>query len=213
MSARAISHDRRGGGGHQRGIALVTSMLLLVIITIIALSMFRSFAVQEHIAGNVREKERALHAAETAQQYGEWWLTQANNAAIGSTPCAAGSLNANATEGEICQQTLVQQGYTVTNVPWPIQTLYVPPGMSITPGVNGQSGDPPYALPPGYYITDLGPAGDGQGEAYQIDAYGVGSTPTTMILGGNSATVANATVAVVESTYEVQQGVVNKGGL
>jgi type IV pilus assembly protein PilX len=192
----------------QRGVALVTSLLLLIIITIIALSMFRSFATQEHIAGNTREKERALHAAESAQQYGEWWLTQGNNAAIGAIACAAGTLNANAGAGQICNQT-PQAAWgvaAVTTVPWAIQTQYLPLGMSVTPGVNGAGGptDPPYALTPGLYIADLGPAGDGQGEAYQIDAYGSGSTANN---------VASATVAVVESTYEVQQGVVNRGGL
>jgi len=62
--------------GLERGIALVTSLLLLLIITILALSMFRSFGSLEKIAGNLREKDRALHAAESAQQYAEWWLTQ-----------------------------------------------------------------------------------------------------------------------------------------
>src|SRR5712675_1995916 len=113
----------------QRGVALISSLLLLIIITILALSMFRSFGTQEKIAGNLREKDRALHAAASAQQYGEWWLIQGNNAA--------------------------------------------------------------------FYVTDLGLAGDGAGEAYQIDAYGYGSTA--------------GTVAVVESTYEVSQGVVNRG--
>jgi type IV pilus assembly protein PilX len=185
----------------QRGVALVTSMLLLVIMTIIALSMFRSFSTQEHIAGNLREKERSLHAAETAQQYAEWWLLQGNNVAIGAVACAAGTLSANAGSGQICNQTpQVTWGVAgVTQVPWAIQVQYLPPGMSVTAGVNGANGDPPYALTPAFYITDLGPAGDGQGEAYQIDAYGSGST---------AMNVASATVAVVESTFEVQQGVV-----
>ena len=58
----------------QRGMVLISSLLLLIIITILALSMFRSLSTQEKIAGNVREKERALHAAVSAQQYAEWWL-------------------------------------------------------------------------------------------------------------------------------------------
>jgi type IV pilus assembly protein PilX len=66
--------------------------------------------------------------------------------------------------------------------------------MSVTAGVNGANNDPPYAATPGFYIADVGPAADGQGEAYQVDAYGYGG--------------AAGTVAVVESTYEVQQGVV-----
>ena len=75
---------------NQRGVALVTSLLLLLIITILALSMFRSFGTQERIAGNLREKERALHAADSAQQYAEWWLLQGNNTAAGAVACAAG---------------------------------------------------------------------------------------------------------------------------
>jgi len=71
--------------------------------------------------------------------------------------------------------------------------------MSVTAGVNGPNGDPPYAATPAFYISDVGVAADGAGEAYQIDAYGYGGAATT--------------VAIVESTYEVQQGVVNRGGL
>jgi len=180
----------------QRGFALMTSLLLLMIITIIALSMFRSFGTQEHIAGNLREKDRALHAATSDQQYAEWWLLQGNNSAIGAIACAAGVLNATpANAGQICNQTLTQLGYTVTSPStWAIQTTYLPTGMSVTPGVNGANNDPPYAATPGFYVSDLGPAADAQGEAYQIDAYGYGGS--------------TATVAVVESTYEVQQGVV-----
>ena len=187
----------------QRGVALVTSLILLVIITIIALSMFRSFATQEHIAGNLREKERALAAAESAQQYAEWWLTQSNNVTVGAVPCTAGTLNANANVnvGQICTQTLQAQGITITTIPWPIQVTYLPAGMgSVEAGVNGTNGDPPYALTPAFYITDVGPAGDGLGETYQVDAYGSGST--------TGATLASTpTIAVVESLYEVKQGV------
>jgi type IV pilus assembly protein PilX len=183
----------------QRGVALISSLLLLLIITILALSMFRSFGTQERIAGNLREKDRALHAAVSAQQYGEWWLTQGNNTAVGAVACAVGTLSANLGQGQICNQTLVQAGFTVTQPgTWAAQIQYVPPTMGV-PGVTGTNGDPPYFAAPAFYIADLGVAGDGAGEAYQVDAYGYGS--------------AAGTVAVVESTYEVAQGVVNRGGL
>jgi len=190
---------RSRAGGRERGMALITSLLLLVIITILALSMFRSFGTQEKIAGNVREKDRALHAAESAQEFGEWWLLQGTNTASGSVGCAAGVLNGNVGEGEICNQSPQVAGWQVTTLPWPTYTTLLPTGMSVTAGVNGANGDPPYAAPPGLYIADVGPAADGQGEAYQIDAFGYGGL--------------TGTVAVVESTYEVQQGVVNRGGL
>jgi type IV pilus assembly protein PilX len=182
----------------QRGVALISSLLLLIIITILALSMFRSFGTQEKIAGNLREKDRALHAAVSAQQYGEWWLIQGSNAAVGAVVCAVGTLNANLGQGQICNQTPLQAGFAVTTVPWGTQVQYVPPTMGV-PGVAGTNGDPPYFAAPAFYISDRGVAGDGAGEAYQIDAYGYGSTA--------------GTVAVVESTYEVAQGVVNRGGL
>ena len=184
----------------QRGVALISSLLLLLIITILALSMFRSFGTQERIAGNLREKDRALHAAVSAQQYGEWWLTQGSNTAAGAVACALGTLSANLNppQGQICLQTPRQAGWSVTTVPWGTQVQYVPPTMGV-PGLAGTNGDPPYFAAPAFYIADRGVAGDGAGEAYQIDAYGYGS--------------AAGTVAVVESTYEVAQGVVNRGGL
>ena len=189
----------------QRGVALISSLLLLLIITILALSMFRSFGTQERIAGNLREKDRALHAAVSAQQYGEWWLTQGSNTAIGAVACALGTFSANLGQGQICNQTPIQAGFNVTQVGttvptagWATQVTYVPPTMGV-PGVAGANGDPPYFAAPAFYIADLGVAGDAAGEAYQIDAYGYGS--------------AAGTVAVVESTYEVAQGVVNRGGL
>jgi type IV pilus assembly protein PilX len=189
----------------QRGIALVTSLLLLLIITILALSMFRSFGSMERIAGNLREKDRALHAAVSAQQYAEWWLTQPAAVADATVPvtCGAGPpLNANAGEGQICSQqtSLELLGIAVTQVPWAAVTYvqYSPPG-STTPLQVGPNSDPPYALTPGFYISDLGPSADAQGEVYQVDAFSSGATTNT--------------IAVVESIYELQQGVANRGGL
>jgi len=214
MTPTAHSDGRRGRRAGQHGMALVSSMLLLLIITILVVSMFRSFTVQEKIAGNVREKERALHAAESAEQYAEWWITQGNNALIGSVPCGAGVLDANQLEGQVCSNTLAATGgpapnlgIAVTQVPWtiagvgggPVGVTYVPAGMTINPAGGYGANGPDYVAKPTFYIADLGIAADGQGEAYQIDAAGYGGS-------------LNA-VAVVESTYEVAKGVSNLGGL
>lgn len=199
MSAARTPGARNPCAARERGIALVTSLLLLVIITILALSMFRGFGSQEKIAGNLREKDRAVHAAETALQYAEWWMLQGNNAAIGSVACTAPALSANTNATQICNQTLpnalglAAQPIVSAPLPWTMGYTYTPPNMSTAPGVNGPNGDPPYFGPPGFYIADVGLAADGAGEAYQIDAYGFGGSSTT--------------VAIVESTYEVAQGV------
>ena len=83
----------------QRGMVLVSSLLLLIVVTIIALSMFRSFGMQEKIAGNMREKQRALSAAVSAQQFAENWLM--NSAAQAPVACVAGLLNGTVGQGQI----------------------------------------------------------------------------------------------------------------
>jgi len=213
MTPTAHSDGRRGRRAGQHGMALVSSMLLLLIITILIVSMFHSFTVQEKLAGNVREKERALHAAESAEQYAEWWLTWGNNVQTGAVTCGAPLLNANPVNGvgQICSNTLANQGVqpnlgiNVTQVPWtiagagggPVGVSFLPTGMQI--GAGGTSNNPLYFATPVFYVADVGVAADGQGEAYQIDAVGYGGS-------------ANA-VAVVESTYEVAKGLSNLGGL
>jgi len=170
--------------------ALITGLLLLLIVTIIAVSMFRGFGVEEQVAGNTREKGRALNAAVSAQQYAEWWLV--NGAVPPSVTC--GSL-VSSDSGQVCSNKLTD--YTI--VPWQINGAAV--GVTYTPfaqsqTLTGASGTPSqgsYFGAPSFYITDLGgsvdPITGNSGELYQIDAYGYGGTKKT--------------VAEVESTYLV----------
>jgi len=185
----------------QRGMVLVSSLLLLIVVTIIALSMFRSFGIQEKIAGNMREKQRALQAAESAQSFAENWL-ETNSAGTVSVPCS-GPLNANIGQIQICSNALTgvptPAVADVTVVPWAVgQTNYTPPSMvvSATPTVNAASVDSAtyhgtYNATPAFYISDMGVSTDPSypGEIYQIDAVGYGGNATT--------------VAEVESTYVV----------
>ncbi len=177
----------------QRGMALITSLLLLVVVTILAVSMFRSFAIEGKIAGNVREKQRALLSAESAQQYAEWWLTQGSNAGTLSTVCTQ-AMNANIGEGQICANTLpsILGVGNIGNVnSWPaFVTSYTPPSMNVTQTASQGT----YYQAPVFYISDLGTDKDGSGgEVFQIDAMGYGASADT--------------VAVVESTFVVNSGV------
>lgn len=170
----------------QRGMALVTAILLLVVMTIMAISMMRSYGVEEKIAGNTREKERALNAAVSAQQYAEYWLS-ANTA-----PIAAGCTGVvSSAIGQVCTLPLVD----FSTLPWPSGVTYTPftsnPIDLVTNTIastNASQGT--YYAAPVFYITDLGPnKGTPVGELYQIDAAGYGGTPNA--------------VAVVESTYVI----------
>jgi type IV pilus assembly protein PilX len=184
----------------QGGFALVTSIILLMIVTLLALGMFRGFATQEHVAGNVREKERAFHSAVSVQQYAEWWLLQSGITSGAAVTCAAGTLSANAGQvPQICNETLTEAGFTVSQPStWGSVVTYIPSGMVLTGGAPVNGDLTTYAAAPGFYIADVGPSGDGQGEAYQVDAFSYGSTTNT--------------VAVVESVYEIQPGMINRGG-
>jgi len=183
----------------QRGIVLISCMLLLLVVTIIALSMYRSFGIQEKVAGNMREKQRALQSAMTAQQYAEWWLSYSGNAAL-NTPVTCNSLlNANLNQVQICANALPTYvtNNDVTQVPWQIGSANVgvtllPTNMVVSTNPStGTAANPTFYSNPTFYISDMGPSGDPTvpGEIYQIDAFGYG---------GNANTV-----AVVESTYAV----------
>ncbi len=182
----------------QRGVVLVSSLLLLIVVTIIALSMFRSVGIQEKIAGNMREKQRALQAAESAEVFAEIWLE--NNAISGAAISCAGMLSGNIGEGQICANTLTQLNVDVTSPPYvvnnvPTGVTYLPTNMSVntTPSVIVTAGvpNPSYYGTPTFYISDMGPSADATvpGEIYQVDAYAYGASANT--------------VAVVESTYAV----------
>jgi len=187
----------------QRGVVLVSSLLLLLVVTIMALSMFRSSGMQEKVAGNMREKQRALQAAVSAQTYAEQWLI--NNSATAPVVCNS-LLSANAGLGQICSNRLwlsLPAGVTVTTVPWAVAGVasvgvtYTPPGMNVAVASATSSN---YASAPTFYISDAGPSADPNvpGEIFQIDAVGYGGNATT--------------AAVVESTYAVYSSSSNRGG-
>jgi type IV pilus assembly protein PilX len=185
----------------QRGVVLVSSLLLLLVVTIMALSMFRSSGMQEKVAGNMREKQRALQAAVSAQTYAEQWLVA--NSANASVVCNS-LLSANAGLGQICSNKLWLSTPSVTTVPWAIGAAasvgvtYTPPNMNVAAASAATSGN--YISAPTFYISDAGASADPNvpGEIYQIDAVGYG---------GNANTA-----AVVESTYAVYSSSSNRGG-
>ncbi len=190
--------------GAQRGIVLVASLLLLMVVTIIALSMFRSFGLQEKIAGNVREKQRAFQGAVSAEEFAENWLI--DNAGTTSGVCT-GPLSANnGGVGQICtvplSQAVAAPGGDVTVLPWtyPDGTLigvtYLPNGMIVGAQSVVTASEPgtyvgTYYGTPTFYIADLGLSTNSlyPGEIYQIDAVAYGAADTT--------------AAIVESTYAV----------
>jgi len=185
----------------QRGMALITSMLLLIVVTIMALSMFRSYGIEERLAGNTRDKQRAINAAVSAQQYAESWL--ASGAAPPTGICPVGFVPSS-TSGEVCSKPAIPIDFSV--LPWQTGVTYTQFTSNAINGVSNVvsatgTGDvvsglgvltqsASYVQAPVFYITDLGPnAGVPAGEVYQVDALGFGGQSNT--------------VAVVESTFVI----------
>lgn len=181
-----------------RGMALISALLLLVVMTILGVAMFRSFGTLERIAGNTREKQRALSAAVSAQTYAEWWL--ASSAGINATAGAncAGPITAPANT-QVCSNVLAN----ASTLPWPAWENYTPPMLTV--GSAGTANN--YSNPPAFYISYLGGsfnndpvAGGGtQTSSYQIDALGYAGNINS--------------VAVAESAYNVSVTHTSQDGL
>jgi type IV pilus assembly protein PilX len=222
--------SRPGRATKQRGMVLIISILLLLVVTLLAVAMFRGMGVDAKIAGNVREKQRAVHAALGAEQYAEFWLSSGANSAQAPVVCGpVVNVNTNPTQVQVCSNipygptalfklptlTPTNAGgngtFVPTQVPWAINGTavgftYAPMdssnhAMNVLNGGSvpaGQSAANYYAYSPGFYISFLGASADGSGTVFQVDSYGYGGTADS--------------VAVIESTYEVQSGVRNLGG-
>ncbi|MEH6824819.1 MAG: PilX N-terminal domain-containing pilus assembly protein [Motiliproteus sp.] len=62
---------------HQQGIALIICMIVLVVLTISGLSSIRDTSMEERMAGNMKNRNLAFQAAESALREGEEFLNSA----------------------------------------------------------------------------------------------------------------------------------------
>jgi type IV pilus assembly protein PilX len=175
---------------------LITTILLLVVVTLLALAMFRGVGLETRIAGNVMDKQRALQAATSSETYAEQWLV-GNVGTNTLTVCSSATFTTTASP-EICSNTLATStdALSAAVVPWNIGGAAI--GYQYNPTVgsgtlfNVSAGTAnSYAGNPYVYIADLGSdATYANAVDYQVDAWSYG--------GGT------ATVAVVESTYQIR---------
>lgn len=182
--------------------ALISAMLLLLVMTILGIAMFRTFGTQEKIAGNTREKQRAIHTADSAEAYAEWWLSsQGGINATAGTACTT-LIVAGPSATQVCANQLntTVPGGDVSVVPWTnagaeVGVAYTPPGLSTT--AVGDS----YFQVPRFYISSISSVYNTstgvQSSSYLIDAAGWGGTPNA--------------VSVVETAYIVNKMYTTQG--
>ncbi len=181
----------------ERGFALITALLILVILTLLGVSMLSGVGLQDKMSSNMREKARAFQAAQSTLRFTERWLAQQYHATAG-TPCIGGSSPLVLTSvPRVCSDALPSPDM----VPWTSSgqsigiTYNIPqPGStSGTINVSTTGGADSYYALPRFYIQNIGPAIGKQGIMFRI---------TTLGWGGNETAV-----AVIQSIYMVNTSV------
>ncbi len=193
----------------QRGFVLITGLLFLVVMTLVALAMFRGTGLMDRISANARDKQRSFEAAQTALQYGEWWLgTQSTLTASACNGVVNGDTPSNI---HVCSNAL---GSNFLTAAWPNAFTHTPPNMSVNAtGTTGglvsstdTTSDTKYHLLPGFYLEYLGVSSSTGAPLYQVTAYGYGGDSTTM-------TIVRSTYAASKTGTTTAPSGSNLGGL
>lgn len=82
ISTQSIAHTQCQSVGHQKGSALVISLIMLLIISLLAIGGLRSTILQERMSANLYDRELAFQAAEAALRAGERFLATTPPATI-----------------------------------------------------------------------------------------------------------------------------------
>lgn len=169
---------------HERGFVLITGLLFLIAFTVLGLAMLRSFGLQERIAGNTQDKQRAFSAAHGALQLAERWLADGNGGGTGED--CEGVVDASDFKSiRVCAASLPDAAM----LPWGTRADFRFPGMSVAAGGVAADGDINYRAAPGLHISYLGVGPDGSSKLYRVTAFSYGGDAST--------------AAVVQSTYRV----------
>jgi type IV pilus assembly protein PilX len=178
----------------QNGFVLIASLLILIVMTVLAVSMFHSVGLQEQMAGNLREKARAFQVAQSTLQYLEYLLASGASSLAQSTSCSAPL-----STPTICNNAVSIQNPSSTNSLMTISNggTYSTMQPALPIATSGGAGN--YYANPQFYVQYLGLTADLQGQVYELTALGYGGNPNT--------------VAVVQSTYKLTTGTKNLGGL
>jgi type IV pilus assembly protein PilX len=189
FSARRYTHlDARFGvciNERERGYVMVVSLLILLLITVMSITMARSFFLEEGMAGNLREKNRSFAAAQAALRYGEWYASQ------GGTPASCSTLTG-AITAQLCTNAVTVNATPNASTP-PLATYISLPTSAYLSVATGGGKDTFYAQP-GFYVQFIGLTLHSVA-IYQITAFGYGGSLNS--------------VSVVQSTYQVCPGYSN----
>lgn len=82
-------HIKRTMPRHQKGALLIVALIMVLLMTIVGMAAIRGTGLQESMAGNVRERNIAFQAAESALRSGEA-VVSPKNKVLPPSDCLAG---------------------------------------------------------------------------------------------------------------------------
>jgi type IV pilus assembly protein PilX len=176
----------------QSGFTLFASLIFLVILTMLGVSMFSGFTQDQLIAGNVREKARALDSAQTLLNTAQAWMAVPGNTYVGGgwitgqdcTSLSAITVSNTSTNQVVCTGAISSP----TTLPWTgfrMNSTLTGLTVSTTGGVST------YAANPSYHMQYISATNANPPTAiYKVTATGQG---------GNADAV-----AVVQAVYEIK---------
>jgi len=161
---------------HQHGAALVTSLVILLVLTVLGISAMKSSNLQENIVGNLRDHELAIQAADSA-------LTDAENKL--SVPTATVPIpNSTGTYGVINPRGVLPD---LANSAYDTSTVWNGTNnKTIAISLQGLSSNPSYVIEFEQSVIDnLDPESRAKGKGryyYRITSRGFGASPNSAVL-------------------------------
>jgi type IV pilus assembly protein PilX len=200
---RPLSHPT---AQQPQGFALVTALVFLVVLTILGVTLMEGVTLEQRMAHNLREKERAIAAASDAVNGTGVWLSNLSVIPIPSATAAAidgpfsiyASTNPTASTADFTSNAFWSSGVSSTyNQTYPFNDPSV-----TTSGLSFDGGQLLYASEPQVFMVELPTTPlPGDNLAAMGATYGVNSVPRTFqITAWATGGSANA-VAVVQETY------------
>lgn len=157
--------------GRQAGMALITGLIFMVVLTLIAVAAMRTATLEERMSGNARDRDLAFQAAEAALRAGEQVLQGPGVL----PPFAPGTAyTPRIPDGSI-------SGYWKTTHPWTTQSVaaWQPAGTSAAPRYVIEEMDMDMDCPgSGRGIANL----DENEGVYRVTARGVGSSANAVVI-------------------------------
>lgn len=167
-----LNPSSHGQINNQRGVVLIMSLTILMVLTLIGVSAMKTSSMQERMSGNARDYQIAFEAAEIALRAGEDYVKSIATTADFSSGGANGKYVARLTTASGAWQT--ESNWTSGNTS-PVTLLNV----SKYPEFMVEIVDSTYGQ-----VEDLTPGGGASGviALFRVTARGYGKNPNTKVM-------------------------------